>query len=312
MVIGRVSVILPSRNERFLTKTVIDLLAKAQGDVEIIPVLEGYWPTPALPEDPRIHILHNSVATGMRNAINAGVAMATGEFIMKLDGHCMVSDGFDVVLKAECERNWIVVPRRYSLEPEEWVILDNGKAPVDYHYLSFPFQPDKPGRGLHGSVWNDRARKRKDILLDEEMSSQGSCWFMHRNHWDTLIGPMQCEGYGRFAQEFQELGNKTWLSGGKVMINKKAWYAHLHKGSKYGRGYSMSSGEMNRGVQYAVELWVYDQWEHPLRVHSLEWLIDHFWPVPTWPDNWTSALPPRGTFTYNMKEAWNVPVVGMS
>ena len=52
MVTGRVSVIIPSRNERFLTKTVIDLLAKAQGDIEIIAVLEGYWPDPPLPEDP--------------------------------------------------------------------------------------------------------------------------------------------------------------------------------------------------------------------------------------------------------------------
>ena len=193
-----------------------------------------------------------------------------------------------------------------------WNILDTGKAPVDYHYLSYPFQPDKPGRGLHGNVWNDRARKRKDILLDEEMSSQGSCWFMHRDHWDTLIGPMQCEGYGRFAQEFQELGNKTWLSSGKVMINKKAWYAHLHKGSKYGRGYAMSSGEMNRGVQYAVDLWVYNQWDHPKRVHDFAWLINHFWPVPTWPENWESLIPPRGTFNYSMKDAYNVPIVGKS
>lgn len=310
MVSNRLSIVLPSRNERFLTKTVVDLLKKAQGDIEIIAVLEGYWPDPPLPEDPRVHILHNSVATGMRNAINAGVAMSTGEYIMKLDGHCMVGEGFDVILKADCDRDWIVVPRRLSLEPEEWTILDNGKAPVDYHYLSFPFQADKPGRGLHGTVWTDRARKRQDILIDEEMSSQGSCWFLHRDHWNKLIGPMQCDGYGRFAQEFQELGNKTWLSGGKVMVNKKTWYAHLHKGSKYGRGYSMSSGEMNRGVQYAVEFWVYNQWnpQWGKQVHSFEWLIEKFWPVPTWPDNWQSLIPPPGTFSYNMKEAWNVPV----
>lgn len=306
MVKSRVSIIIPSRNERFLNKTVEDILAKAQGDVEVIVVLEGYWPNPMPKDDPRVVIIHNSLATGMRNAINAGAAVATGEYIMKLDAHCMLGEGFDVILKADCETNWLVVPRRYSLEPEEWKIQENGKAPVDAHYLSWPFQPDKPGRGLHGAVWNDRARKRKDILIDEEMSSQGSSWFTHRNHWDTCIGPMSCEGYGRFVQEMQELGLKTWLSGGQLMVNKKTWYAHLHKGSKYGRGYAMSSRETNAGIMYSVEYWMYNKWEK--RIHDIDWLIDRFGPVPGWPDNWRSQVPPPGTFTFNMKEAYNVPV----
>jgi hypothetical protein len=24
----------------------------------------------------------------------------------------------------------------------------------------------------------------------------------------------------------------------------------------------------------------------PERAHNLEWLVEKFWPVPTWPDNW--------------------------
>lgn len=304
---SRVSIVIPSRNERFLQKTVIDVLAKSRGDIEVVAVLEGYWPDPPLVTDPRVVVVHNPVATGMRNAINAGVAISSGEYILKLDGHCMLGEGYDEILKADCDRDWIVVPRRYGLEPEEWVIAENGKPPVDAHYLSYPFQPDKPGRGLHGTVWNERARARKHVMVDEEMSSQGSCWFLHRDHWDRLIGPMSCEGYGRFAQEFQELGCKTWLSGGKCMVNKNTWYAHLHKGSKYGRGYSMSSNEMNKGVQHAVDFWVYNQWQQ--RTHDFSWLIERFWPVPGWPDNWEQTLPPRGSFSYNMKDAWNTPIV---
>jgi len=77
--VARVSIIIPARNERFLPQTVADLLAKAQGDVEVIAVLDGYWPDPALPNDPRLKILHRGKALGMRPAINAAVQMATGQ-----------------------------------------------------------------------------------------------------------------------------------------------------------------------------------------------------------------------------------------
>jgi hypothetical protein len=48
---GLVSVIVPSRSERFLVPTVTDLLAKAQGPIEILVVLDGYWEhaLPAIP-----------------------------------------------------------------------------------------------------------------------------------------------------------------------------------------------------------------------------------------------------------------------
>ena len=41
---SKLSVIVPARNELFLNKTVDDLFAKAHGDVEVIAVLDGYWP----------------------------------------------------------------------------------------------------------------------------------------------------------------------------------------------------------------------------------------------------------------------------
>jgi hypothetical protein len=42
---SRVSVIIPSRNERFLAPTVADVLSKAAGEIEVITTLDGYWPT---------------------------------------------------------------------------------------------------------------------------------------------------------------------------------------------------------------------------------------------------------------------------
>jgi len=111
-----VSIIIPSRNERFLPETVNDLLAKAEGQIEVIVVLEGYWPDPLPSDDPRVVYIHHSAPKGMRAALNAGVDVARGEFVMKLDAHCMFAEGFDVALAKDCRDNWVMVPTRKRLD----------------------------------------------------------------------------------------------------------------------------------------------------------------------------------------------------
>lgn len=280
---SKVSVIIPARNEIFLQKTINDILNKAAGDIEIIAILDGYWPNPPIEDDKRIVLLRWGQSMGMRPSINAAARVASGKYLLKSDAHCMFSEGFDEVLKADMEDNWVVVPRRVSLDAENWTILNTGKSPVDAHYLRYPYE-NLDHIAMHGTVWRDRARDRLDILVDDEMSSQGSCWFMTKEHfWGCLEG-LHSFGYGPFVQEMQEIGMKTWLSGGALKINKKCWYAHLHKGRKYGRGYFISKSEVMHGNYFSVLYWMQDKW--PRAVYNMEWLIDKFWPVPSWPDNW--------------------------
>ena len=81
---------------------------------------------------------------------------------------------------------------------------------------------------------------------------------------------------------------KTWLGGGSVKVTKRTWYAHLHKGKRYGRGYYISRRSWNAGLAYSSDYWLKDRW--PGRLHNFEWLIDRFWSVPTWPDDWRTHL----------------------
>lgn len=283
----KLSIIIPSRNERFLVQTVGDVLRQARGDIEVIVVLEGYWDH-QLPEDKRLHVIHHGKARGMRPSINEAAAIAKGDYLMKLDAHCMVGEGFDEILKAECDNDWVVVPRRYPLDAENWQIQDNGKIPIDYHYLSYPLirKGDK-WLGLHGSPWRARSVGREHVEVDDELSSQGSCWFMPRAQWER-VGPLEIEKYGNFIQEMQEIGLKTWLGGGCLKVNKRTWYAHLHKGKKYGRGYWISGQENDAGADFAMRYWLLDQWEGAVR--PLRWLIEKFSPVPTWPDDLDQAF----------------------
>lgn len=277
-----ISVVIPSRNERFLKNTIEDLLSKAEGEVEIIAILDGYWVE--LPEDSRLRIIHRGKSMGMRAGINAGVSIARGEFILKADAHTLWGQGWDKILAADCEDNWVVVPTRKRLDAENWKIQDNGKPDIDYMYLAYPENAsDFGGKGLNGKVWDEKNRDmglRKEKLIDDLMSSQGSAWFMKKKYFYELQ-LMDEIGYGSFWNEFQEIGLKCWLSGGRVIVNKKTFYAHLHKGKKYGRGYDLDHKLLTKGARFTNNWMKFGKaWRK--QTLPLSWLIEKFMPVPTW------------------------------
>jgi len=298
----KVSVIIPSRNEQFLAPTIADVFAKAKGDIEVIVTLDGYWPDPPLPDDKRLIQIHRGKARGMRPGINAAVAAARGEFIMKLDGHCMVEEGFDEVLKADCADNWVVVPRQYSLDAENWC-RKRKQTPTDFWYLSYPNLDgaltgdgvgntgDRGGPGLHGRRW-DQMNRDRDLQQSAHkvvplMSAQGSCWFMRRDYYSEL--ELEDQGtYGSFGSEFQEIGFKCWLSGGQVMVNKNTWYAHLQKGKKYGRGWPLARDDADQATTSINEWYSEDDSHRQWHKQTLPFrsMIHKFWPVPGWPEEW--------------------------
>lgn len=286
MVKDLISVLIPARNELFLQKTIKDLLVKAKGEIEIIVVLDGYWPPiEEIVEDPKVVYIHRSESQGMRAAINSAAYISKGEFLMKSDAHCMYEEGFDLQLKKDIphyknddnDDNWIVIPRRHRLDAEKWEIQPQAdtRPPIDYEYLSSPNDA-----GVKGTKWDERTLKRWDIAIDENMSFQGSCWFMTRNHYLNRLGGMSEVGYGQFVREAQEIGLKTWLSGGRIYTNKNTWYAHLHKGRTYGRMYYLNSKEMDAGNKYCDDFWFNNRWKEAK--YDLAWLIERFMPVPTW------------------------------
>lgn len=291
------SVIIPSRQPEFLQKTIDDLLTKAEGEVEIIVVLDGYWPDPIIEDNPRVVILHQGTihnSLGMRAGINAGIAITKGQYIMKIDEHCLVSQGYDVRLQTTCQDDWLVVPRRYRLDAENWEIIEDGRKPIDYMYVSYPYRKllDSTS-GLYGAEDRQRYFDRKDIEVDDLMTMQGSCWFLKKDYFNKLFpNGMNDKNYGPFNHEAQELSNTVWLSGGRVVVDKACHYAHYHKG-KRGKGYGFSREQYRRFMadkekarRYAIEYWLtttdfqYD-WG---------WLMNKFAPVPTWPLDWKEQI----------------------
>src|SRR6185369_13913331 len=113
----KLSIIIPSRDEQFLIPTIDDIFRNARSDdTEVVAVLDSdKWPQgwkEVADRHPRLTTIHNGKPIGMRGSINKGVASAISRgavYIAKSDGHCAFSEGFDEVLKAEMEDDWIVI-----------------------------------------------------------------------------------------------------------------------------------------------------------------------------------------------------------
>ena len=248
----KLSVVIPSYKDPLLHKTIDSLLENSElgNDIEIIPVIDGYTLEKPIRNDPRIRVLQLEKTHGMRGAINAGVAAAKGEYILRTDEHATFSKGYDRVLLENIEDNWIVTPRRYLLDVEKWEVMPD--SPVDYGKLVIQ---DLGGghKKFTANVWRSRARERRKIMIDETMGMQGSCWIMKKSWWEKVIVELQSEGYGTHYQDSMEMVFKTWKAGGKLMVNKNAWHAHKHR--KFPRTHSYGGAEAEACFAYSLSVW---------------------------------------------------------
>ena len=246
------SVIIPSYKDPLLHKTIDSLLDNSGlGDqLEVIPVLDGYWPDEPIKEDERIVVVHLGKNVGMREAINSGVRVSRGEYIMRTDEHCMFGDRYDLLMTHQTEDNWIVTPRRYFLDVDKWEVMDI--EPVEHEKLII-----QGGVKFAGQRWRSRDEEMKDTPISETMAMQGSVWLMKRSWWDKVIKELQTEGYGQMYQDSHEMVFKTWQAGGKMMLNKNTWFAHRHRSFVKHRHEGTEENSSLRGQSglYALSVW---------------------------------------------------------
>jgi len=290
----KTTIIIPSKTEIFLKRTIEDVLEKATGDIEIIAVVDGYYPPlNEIVDDPRVTYLHLEPSRNAqkRHGINKAVEMATGDFVMSVDAHIMFAKGFDEQLIKDHEPNWVQVPRRHRLDAENWCLQpqSDNRPPIDYEYIMFPplvHENDDGMKSIHGFKWDVKTIARMDIPIDDIIEFQGSCWFMTKEFFQRM-GFMEINGYTGWGQEAEEISFKTWKAGGRVVVNKNTWYAHLHKGEKYGRMYWMSRAENRESYKYAYNKWIIEEKDF---IISLFEKFNQDFKMPGWPLDWKEKL----------------------
>jgi len=312
------SVIIPARNEEFLAITIDNVMDNARADTEVIAVADGCWPEPVVRDRPGVRLIHHTESIGQRAATNEAAKLSRAKYVMKLDAHCAVDEGFDVKLMEHCEPDWTVVPRMYALDAFHWVCRTCGKeydqgpprktcdkcGPAEFErklvwkkknrkrtdYMWFDDTLriryfDKPNLAMFGDVADLKERcshKKRDWARDDitdVMCCIGACWFQTRDRYWELGG--LDEGHGSWGQVAVELACKAWLSGGRHVINKKTWFAHLSRTQKgFSWPYPMSHKAQEYARAYSRDMWLNDKWSKAVR--PLSWLVDKFGPLPGW------------------------------
>ena len=104
---------------------------------------------------------------------------------------------------------------------------------------------------------------------------------MSRNRFHELEG---CDekhgGWGQFGVEF---ACKSWLSGGRHVVNKKTWFAHMFRTKpqhQFGFPYQLSGNAQTKAQEYSRDLWLNNKWQKAVR--PLQWILDKFAPIPDW------------------------------
>jgi glycosyltransferase involved in cell wall biosynthesis len=317
------TVIIPGYNEMFMRQTVESVLSHMQADTEVIAICDASWPDPVVQDHPRVKILHTTTSIGQRAATNVGAEISRAKYIMKLDAHCSIGDGFDVKMLAKMQPDMTMIPRMYRLHAFDWVCNECG------HGIYQGSKPEKCGecgednlfmklvwdkqehkgasvswrfdRELRMQYWyaHRRQPKVKEEIksgIVETMSCVGCCFLMERERFFDLGG--MDEGHGSWGQYGTELACKAWLSGGRMVTCVDTWFAHLFRTGNFAAGgestfpYPINGKEQDAARDYSREYWYNNK--HPKQVRPLSWLLEHFWPIPDWDDRALREQKKRG------------------
>jgi len=185
----KLSIIIPSRNEEYLDKTIEDIKRNAITDVEILPG-------------------DDTDGIGQRAMMNKLAKQVTGDFIMKTDGHCSFSYGFDDILIKDVDENTILAPILMPLDPIAWAI--NGRKQMSQFVFDRNF-----------------VMQHTDGKPGETMCLQGSCWVVStKNYWGWNVCD---ETLGSWGGQAVELGIAAWINGGVCKTTGSAYYGHLFR-----------------------------------------------------------------------------------
>lgn len=302
------SVIIPARNEMFLARTVEDILANIECDTEIIIVLDGVWAEPPVPQHERVNIIYVPESIGQRAACNIAVRLSKSFYIMKADSHCAFDKGFDRKMIEKMQDNWTMVPTMRNLWVFDWKCYHCGwkkyqgptplkcescgktdkirrkmiwKAKERPQSNSYCF--DSEPHFQYNNEYTKRPEYKKMLTetnLTETMSLQGSCFLVTKDKYLELN--LCDESLGSWGSQGIEIACRTWLSGGRVVVNHATWYAHCFRtsGGDFSFPYPQSGRKVQEAKTKVKDLFWNKKWDK--QIYPISWLVDKFAPVSGW------------------------------
>ncbi|OGC49957.1 hypothetical protein A2716_00150 [candidate division WWE3 bacterium RIFCSPHIGHO2_01_FULL_40_23] len=313
------SILIPANNEMFLARTIEDILANIEADTEIIVTLDGKWADPPITDNDKVHLIYVPESIGQRAATNLACKLSKAKYIMKVDAHCSFDKGFDrkmIEAFKETGDNVTMVPTMRNLWAFDWKCYKcgwkkyQGPTPLkcencgDTKHIKRKMMwvgKERPQSNSycfdaepHFQYFNEYTKRpeSREMLektgFTETMSLQGSCFMCTREKYLELN--ICDETLGSWGNQGIEVAVKTWLSGGRVLVNHKTWYAHMFRtqGGDFGFPYPQSGNEVARCKKKVRDLFFNNKWDK--QIYPISWLVDKFWPVKGWSDEARAKL----------------------
>ena len=297
------SIIIPSRNEEFLTNTIDGIVKNKRGKTQVIVGLDGQWPTTPIKNHPDVVVLFFPESIGQRAISNRCARVSDSKYLMKVDAHCAFDEGFDVKMLEKMEDDITMVPVMRNLHAFDWVCKNGHRryqspsgpckecgeptekdikwiAKKNPQSVSYCF--DSEPHFQYFKEWT-KTQTYKDQLktgLTETMSLQGSCFMLTREkYWELNICD---ENFGSWGSQGIEVAVKTWLSGGRCLVNHTTFYAHMFRtqGGDFSFPYPQSSKDVAHAKKTAKQQFIEGTWGGAK--YPLQWLLRKFWPVKGW------------------------------
>jgi hypothetical protein len=224
-----ISILIPSKEEKWLQTTVNDLLENSETEVEILVGLDGYHVD--LTPHPQVKVIWEIESIGQRAMQNQLATRASHDYVMKVDAHCAFALGYDTALLNEIEEKMILAPLMFPLYPEQWNI--------NHHNQMGKF------------VFDTKLQMHHTKGHGETMCLQGSCFMMSKkNYWDWEVCD---ESLGSWGHQGVELGIRAWYNGGTCFTTNNTYYGHLFRHSDEEFPYERNQAEIDKTHDKFIE-----------------------------------------------------------
>ncbi len=231
--------------------------------------------------------------------LNQLCRLAKTKYVCKLDAHCSIDEGWDLKMLKAFEEvgddvvmtstmknlwafNWVCECGRSHYQDKGSVCTCGKTMKKDICWIAKK-SPNSTAFCFDSTPhfqYHNAFKAQQKGLYVESMSLQGSCFMLTRENWWKFN--ICDEEFGSWGSQGIEVACKFWLSGGRVLVNRDTWYAHMFRTKQaagFGFPYPMSNQQQERAKQYAKDLFFNNKW--PLQTRELSWLVERFCP-PGW------------------------------
>ena len=236
----KVSVIIPTgSNEKLenINRTVESVINSAYSEVEVLILADGWVPE-------GIHkgaiISPSSENLGERKTVNRGFKEATGDYVLRIDSHCAMSDNWDKILLSQYKVDTISLCVLDALDEETWILLGH-----NYTFVSVDHDCEERWWGNYPGLDKKRSMKElpmkpltslkelsiksprsfKCLLMEESMSLTGCGWFCSKRFFlDHLQFDEDLSKWGCIGPEITA---KIEKANSSIILNKNVKCCHV-------------------------------------------------------------------------------------